>query len=174
MSAWSVRRHVSFASWCCHGRSWTNTVWSVGVALSCAGTATATSNWGTSQSTAWPALPLTTARVHLKLPALHQTRVRGCRIQQKCQTSTVFLFALINSCFAHSLYAAKVTVTCKGCTALIAAEDIEKHEVYIFFPTAFLLRVPQVKHRQHKKNVKIWKMKASCLKLCDMITCINN
>lgn len=81
VSVWSVCWAVSSASWSCRARSWTNTVWSVGVAPSSAGTADATSPWGTSPSTAWPAQPLTMAQVLLRLPAnCHQTRVRGCKL----------------------------------------------------------------------------------------------
>ncbi len=137
VSVWSVCRAVSSASWRCRGKSWTSTVWSVGVAPSSAGTADATLPWGTSPSTAWPAQPPTIAQVLLRLPAsCHQTRVRGCRLwgfsTNPKYLPEYFFFLKFNHYHACFLFTAKITVSCQRCLASFPAEDIEQHEVYDF------------------------------------------
>lgn len=162
MSVWSVCRPVSSASWSCHGRGCTNTVWSVGVAPSSAGTVAATLPWGTSLSTTWPAQLLTMTQVLLKLPANHsQTTVRGCRLNRhrhKLQTNfhNITVPILLNYYHACFLFTAKIRVSCDRCKASFPAEDIEEHEVHIF--VHIMRPIPETKHKHvlnYKKKIKI-------------------
>lgn len=162
MSVWSVCRPVSSASWSCHGRGCTNTVWSVGVAPSSAGTVAATLPWGTSLSTTWPAQLLTMTQVLLKLPANHsQTTVRGCRLNRhrhKLQTNfhNITVPILLNYYHACFLFTAKIRVSCDRCKASFPAEDIEEHEVHIF--VHIMRPIPETKHKHvlnYKKKMKI-------------------
>lgn len=162
MSVWSVCRPVSSASWSCHGRGCTNTVWSVGVAPSSAGTVAATLPWGTSLSTTWPAQLLTMTQVLLKLPANHsQTTVRGCRLNRhrhKLQTNfhNITVPILLNYYHACFLFTAKIRVSCDRCKASFPAEDIEEHEVHIF--VHIMRPIPETKHK-HVLNYKKKKWK---------------